>query len=183
MVYCFFNKICTGIFELQNHWSNKTQPPLEFDVLGQCELANSLKLHFLEAKYVLPVHIQLGHCTNSTILISHLIMFHIWPHLALFFPPSLGILSPETGDQNYCQTCLTLAKQWAADKRACLSRLPLASLHAWHCPRLAWQCPAWHRYHTTGWKFTLPCHGSCANTALIKLGLLYVSNHEHRHLW
>ncbi len=110
--------------------------------ISALQLANSL-LFFLRAKSVLHVHIQLGHCTNSHILISYLIMFHIWPHLAHFF--SLGTLSPETGDQNCCQTYLTLAKQWAADKHACLSRLPLASLHAWHCPRLAWQCPAWHR--------------------------------------
>lgn len=82
MVYCFFNNICTGIFELQNHWSNKTQPPLDFGLLGQCK-ANSLILHFLGAKYVLPVHIQLGHCANSSIW-SCFISDLIW-HIFFFF--------------------------------------------------------------------------------------------------
>lgn len=83
MVYCFFNNICTGIFELQNHWSNKTQPPLDFGLLGQCK-ANSLILHFLGAKYVLPVHIQLGHCANSSIW-SCFISDLIW-HIFFFLP-------------------------------------------------------------------------------------------------
>lgn len=127
------------------------------------------------ANCVLPAHIEIGHCTVLPILISYLIMFHIWPHLA--YSCSLQILSPGTGDQNGCQTYLTLAKLWATDKRGRLFALPLASLHPWRCSRPAWQCPGWHTQHAAGWKFTVPCHSSYANFAPNKLWLGSVSKH------
>lgn len=107
-------------------------------------------------------------------------MFHIWPHLA--YSCSLQILSPGTGDQNGCQTYLTLAKLWATDKRGRLFALPLASFLLWRCSRPAWQCPAWHTQHAAGWKFTVPCHSSYANFAPNKLWLGSVSKHVHRQL-
>lgn len=144
-ILLFFNKICTGIFELMKPLIQQNPTTITLRFIGAVRTSQQFVITLFRGKICTSCPHPTGslhQLTHSHILFDHVSSDLIWH---FFSPSSLGILSPETGDQNYCQTCLTLAKQWAADKRACLSRLPLASLHAWHCPRLAWQCPAWHR--------------------------------------